>query len=64
MAGWSTTRLSFPEAILASALIAIAMLVTLVCMGGLRSNENSANKRTKEDLRWREMADHGLREKV
>jgi len=56
-------RLRFPEAIVAGALIGIAMLVTSVRMGALRSY-SSQNERAKEDLRWREMADHGLREKV
>jgi hypothetical protein len=34
-----------------------------VRMGALRS-DSSRNERAKEDLRWREMAHHGLREKV
>jgi len=63
MAGWTTIRLRFPEAIVAGALIGIAMLMTSVRMGALRS-DSSRNKRAQEDLRWREMADHGLREKV
>ena len=63
MAGWTTMRLRFPEAIVAGALSGIAMLVTSVRMGALRSY-SSQNERAKEDLRWREMADHGLREKV
>jgi hypothetical protein len=63
MAGWVTMRLRFPEAVVAGALIGIAMLVTSVRMGALRS-DSSRNERAKEDLRWREMADHGLREKV
>jgi hypothetical protein len=63
MAGWIATRLRFPEAILVGALIGIAMLVTSVRMGALRS-DSSRNERAKEDLRWREMAHHGLCEKV
>jgi hypothetical protein len=64
MTGWITMRLRFPEAILADALIGFAMLVTSTRLGALRSHEISANYRTKEDLPWREMADHGLGEKV
>ena len=41
----------------------VAMLVTSVRMGALRS-DSSRNERAKKDLRWREMVDHGLREKV
>ena len=41
----------------------VAMLVTSVRMGALRS-DSSRNERAKEDLRWRKMVDHGLREKV
>jgi len=63
MAGWITMRLRFPEAIVAGALIGVAMLVTSVRMGALRS-DSSRNERAKEDLRWRKMVDHGLREKV
>ena len=63
MAGWITMRLRFPEAIVTGALIGIAMLVTSVQMDALRS-DSSRNERAKEDLRWHEMADHDLREKV
>jgi len=63
MAGWLTMRLRFPEAIVPGALIGIAMLVTSVQMDALRS-DGSRNERAKEDLRWHEMADHDLREKV
>jgi hypothetical protein len=63
MAGWITMWLRFPEAIVTGALIGIAMLVTSVRICALRS-DSSRNERAKEDLRWREMVDHGLREKV
>jgi hypothetical protein len=33
-------------------------------MGAMRSQETTQKDLTKEDLRWRELADHALRERV
>jgi hypothetical protein len=64
IAGWTTLRLENREAIVASAVVGSGLLVIAVRMGALRSQDESQNERVKADVRWREMADRRLHQKI
>ena len=64
IAGWFILRLEPREALISSVLIGCTLFAIEVRMGAMRSREASYKDLTQEDLRWREMADHALREKV
>jgi hypothetical protein len=57
-------RLGTREALAVSALIACALFGMEVRMGALRSQDAPQKNLAEEDLRWRQMADQGLREKA
>jgi UDP-GlcNAc:undecaprenyl-phosphate GlcNAc-1-phosphate transferase len=64
IAGWFVLRLGTKEALVVSALIAGALFGMEVRMGALRSQDSSESISTEGDLRWRRMADQGLRGKA
>ncbi len=64
IAGWFSLRLEPREALMSSVLIGCALFAIEVGMGAMRSQEASHKNLTQENLRWREMADRALREKV
>jgi hypothetical protein len=64
IAGWFILRLENREALISSVLIGCTLFAKEVRMGAMRSRETPQKDLTKEDLRWRELADHALRERV
>ena len=64
IAGWFIVRLEPREALISSVLIGCALLAIEVRMGAMRSQDGAHKHRIQEDLRWRELADHALRERV
>jgi hypothetical protein len=64
VAGWVVLRLGTREALVVSALIAGALLGMEVRMGALRSLDSSRKNPAEEELRWRRVADQGLRGKA
>jgi hypothetical protein len=62
--GWFVLRLGTKEALVVSALVACALFGMEVRMGALRSQDSSRKNLAEEDLRWRQMADQGLRGKA
>jgi hypothetical protein len=64
IAGWFILRLENREALISSVLIGCTLFAIEVRMGAMRSRETLRKDLTKEDLRWRELADHALRERV
>ena len=63
IAGWFVLRLVPHEGLVTSGLIGCTLFAIEVRMGALRSQDSSQNGR-EEDPRWREMANHSLRERV
>lgn len=64
IAGWFVLRLGTKEALVVSALIASVLFGMEVRMGALRSRDVPQKHLAEEDLRWRQMADQGLRGKA
>jgi hypothetical protein len=64
IAGWFILRLENREALISSVLIGCTLFAKEVRMGAMRSRKTPQKDLTKEDLRWRELADHALRERV
>lgn len=62
--GWFIIRLEPRDALVSSVLIGCALFAIEVGMGAMRSQDTSHKDLTQEDLRWREIADHALREKA
>jgi hypothetical protein len=62
--GWFILRLEPGEALISIILISCVLFATEVRMGAMRSQDASHKHRIQEDLQWRKMADHALREKV
>jgi hypothetical protein len=64
IAGWCMLRMEPRAALISSILIGCTLFAMEVRMGAMRSQDASQKPRVQEDVRWREMADHALREKV
>ena len=62
--GWFILRLEPRDVLISSVLIGCALFAIEVGMGAMRSQDTSHKDLTQEDLRWREIADHALREKA
>lgn len=64
IAGWFILRLEPREALISSVLIGCTLFAMEVRIGAMRSQDASQKRRVQKDLRWREMADKALRERV
>lgn len=64
IAGWCMLRMEPRAALISSILIGCTLFAMEVRLGAMRSQDASQKPRVQEDVRWREMADHALREKV
>jgi hypothetical protein len=63
IAGWFVLRLKPREALISTVLIGCTLFAIELWMGAMRLQDASHKHRTREDLQWREMADHALRER-
>lgn len=64
IAGWFILRLGSREALVSSILIGCTFFAIELRMGAMRSQDAFQKQRVQEDLRWRAMTDHALREKI